>query len=978
MRILLDGQTFSTPEATRGIGVATRMVVEHAARHDPTKEWFVSVRDGTDLEVFSPDIRGRLTPIILSDCMDVGDFRTATRRYTSLLQAAVDDHGIAAYWNPNPLMTNVLLAGRLSNVTTFATVHDLIPWVMRDLYLDRWPPHLQREYQRRLKALPKLVDHLWFPSESSREDYIGFDRDVADKSSVVYWAADHHRFTPINSSRIRHRDPLVLYTGGFDPRKNMEGALEAFAILVQDDPHTFERLKLCIICSVSPEELAPFEQRARALGIDDRLVMPGYVTDAQLADLYQRARVFFFPSMYEGFGLPVLEAMSCGTPVVVSNVSSLPEVAGEHAYFCSPDEPADMANSLRRALTDPDIDNRCLAALKYAQQFTWAKTAAEYSRIFTNVHINQTAKTDRRRLRVAYVTPWPPHRSGIAHYAQVLASYLSEYIDMTLYVENVNEVDPPLFGMPVCSLTDLPTEAEAYDTILYHIGNNTQFHRAIYQLAWEIPGVLVLHDYNINPFLSDAFLGTEQEDLYYTAALEAYGIARDSIPPHGLDTFDFPMSVALAKRSHVTIVHSAWVRDQLNDANQVHVVPHGSMDGPGEDIRVALEPLRARLGIDPSEFVISTLGFVHRLKRVDVALNAIKKLVDQGLPIRFVIGGAIVDPTLGIEEKIKELGLESCVTMCGYLSEEDLEGVVALSDVVINLRCPSLGEASGTLMRAFAHGKPCVVSNYELYAELPNDICWKVDVDELEVPQLVAYLERLLRDPAVRRQLGRNAKEYVDRYTSFDFAARLYAQALASAGRPELQHDPEEIANQLRFDRDWDEVAPALGAEVEHPITAIASLPPSPPRRPLPIQIAKWVLRPTWRLVRRGLQPFVIRFDAHLARLFDNLLHERIDQRVATLPHLTAVRDELVKYVGTLNGNLNSVQSRLTSSALTRDIDDRLAEATRDISRLRHQIETLRDAVEMQTSPPEPIPRGSRRRDRIYRSRGRRGTRNAA
>lgn len=978
MRVLLDGQTFRTPEACRGIGVATRMVVEHAVRYDSTKEWCVSVCNEADLASFHPEIRGRLTPIELPECSAEGGFEVATRRYTSLLQEAVSHYRIDAYWNPNPLMINVLLAGRLENVTSFATVYDLIPWVMRDQYLDRWPRNLQQEYLRRLKVLPTCIDHLIFPSESSREDYIELDESVADKSSVVFLAADHTRFAPLNGSPLRHREPFVLYTGGFDPRKNMQGALEAFARLVKKDPKQFGHLKLCIVCSAAPEDVAPLEQRARELGIADRLVMTGYVSDAQLASLYQRASVFFFPSQYEGFGLPVLEAMACGTPVVTSETSSLPQVAGTHAYYCSPDDARDMADALRRALTDPEVDERCSTALDYAQEFTWSNTAAEYSRIFVDIHIEQATENSKRRPRVAYVTPWPPQRTGVAHYAQEMASYLSEYADLTLYVEDPSDVAPPLHGMQARSLTNLPAEAEQYDTILYHIGNNTQFHRAIYQLAWEIPGVVDLHDYNLNPFLADAFLGTEQDYLYYAAALEAYGITRDSIPSQGLDTFEFPMSLALAKRSHATIVHSSWVRDQLCDASNVHVVPHGSENHSLKQRPIDVEPLRQRLDIDAKEFVVLSPGFVHRLKRIDVVLKAVKALVDRGIPVRFVIAGAIVEPSLGIEEQVRELGLESCVTISGYLSEEDLDAAIALSDVVVNLRCPSLGESSGTLLRAFSQGKACIVSNYQQYAELPNDVCWKADTDELEVPQLVAYLERLIRDPVTRQQLGQNANAFVHRNSSFDFAAKLYAHAVNSAGRPELRHAPEVIANQLHFDRDWQAASEAVVAAVEPAVAPVAMPAVVVPRRSLTIRAAKWCARPAWRVFKRLLRPLVARFDHHMALLFSQVLHERMDHRVAQLSHLVAVRDEMMTHVGTLNSNLHSVQLKLSSSAMTREIDDRLDDALRDIAMLRHQVESLRESVELMSLPAEPINRGNRRKDRPYLSRGRRANRDAA
>ncbi len=978
MRVLLDGQTFRTPEANRGIGVATRMIVENTVRYDSTKEWYISVCNESDLESFHAEIRGHLTPIELPEVYKEGDFQVATRQYTSLLQEVVSHYRIDAYWNPNPLMINVLLAGRLEGVTSFATVYDLIPWVMRGRYLDRWPQHLQQEYLRRLKALPTCIDHLIFPSDNSRDDYIKLDESVADKSSVVSLAADHTRFIPLNGSPLRHRDPFVLYTGGFDPRKNMHGALKAFARLVKSDPQQFGDMKLCIVCSAAPEDIAPLEQSARELGIADRLVMPGYVSDSQLASLYQRASVFFFPSHYEGFGLPVLEAMACGTPVVTSDTSSLPQVAGSYAYYCSPDDVRDMADALHRALTDTEVNVRCSAALDYSQNFTWSNTAAEYSRIFVDGYIECVAENSARRPRVAYVTPWPPQRTGVANYAQEMAYHLSEYAELTLYVEDPSDIAPPLHGMEARSLTSLPAEAEQYDTIFYHIGNNTQFHRAIYQLAWEIPGVVDLHDYNLNPFLADAFLGTEQDYLYYAAALEAYGITRDSIPPQGLDTFEFPMSLALAKRSHATIVHSSWVRDQLCDATNVHVVPHGSANHALDHRPIDVGPLRERLDIDPKEFVVLTPGFVHRLKRVDVVLQAVKTLVDHGLPIRFVIAGAIVEPSLGIEKQIRELGLESCVTITGYLSDEDLDAAIALSDVVVNLRCPNLGESSGTLLRAFSQGKACVVSNYQQYAELPNDVCWKADTDELEVPQLVAYLERLIRDPVVRRQLGQNANDFVHRNSSFEFAAKLYAHAVNSAGRPELRHAPEVIASQLYFDRDWEAASEGIEPVMEPAIAPVEIPVAVAPRRSIIIRAVKWSARPFWRVIKRLLRPLVARFDHHMAALFAQVLHERMDHRVAQLSHLVAVRDEMMTHVGTLNSNLHSVQLKLSSSALTREIDDRLDDALRDISMLRHQVESLRESVELMSLPTEPTIRGNRRKDRPYLSRGRRANRDAA
>src|SRR5207302_6092763 len=117
--------------------------------------------------------------------------------------------------------------------------------------------------------------------------------------------------------------------GGFDPRKNMDGALTAFALLVQGDPQTFKDLRLYVVCACSPASRARYERLAERLGVKGRMVLAGQVGDEALPELYRGASAFFFPSRYEGFGLPVLEALACGLPVVTARVSSLPEAAGD-------------------------------------------------------------------------------------------------------------------------------------------------------------------------------------------------------------------------------------------------------------------------------------------------------------------------------------------------------------------------------------------------------------------------------------------------------------------------------------------------------------------------------------------------------------------------------------------------------------------------------------------------------------------------
>ncbi|ARV60970.1 hypothetical protein BZZ01_22205 [Nostocales cyanobacterium HT-58-2] len=785
MKFLIDGQTLSTPEINRGIGVVFKRLCEELVAKDISKEWFITVRDNSDLKHFSPAVQRRLIPIPVSESLNQNDYTKQTNHYSQVLNKVVTELQIDAYWVPNPLMVNIVLPTDLCKVTIFATIYDLIPLIMPDYYLAKWPEHIKTEYKRRIEILPHWADKLIFISESAKNDFEKIDPRVADKSIAIPLAVDHTKFWSHISPKDKSKEPYILFTGGFDPRKNMNAALEAFSYLIKDNYQEFTNLKLYVVCAYSDEERQNYENLAAKLGVLDKLVLTGYIEEEELIALYQAASVFFFPSRYEGFGLPVLEASACGLPIVTTKISSIPEVVGNLAYYCSPDDPKDMAVALKAALCNyASHQTKQEESIRRARSFTWAKTAASYFKLFTNTLCDKNSTTKLQRYKIAYVSPWPPQRTGIANYSYEIVHYLKEYVDLTLYVENPKECNTDTFELSVNSLSALTQDIKKYDCIVYHIGNNSKFHKAIYKIAWQYPGIIVLHEFNIHPFLADSFLGTKDEHLYAEALSEGYGEQGKSSYEAVKFRCDYPeiwkipMSHALVKRSLATIVHSQWVKDQLQEIGNVSVIPHGAVTNTVLDRKDDGSEFKKRFGISDNSFLISTFGFVNILKRVPIILDAIKILIDKGYPIQFFIGGDLIEPSLKIEEKIESLGLSKNVIISGYLSDEDFERCMQMSDVVLNLRYPSLGESSGALMKAFTYGKACIVSNYQQFAEIPNSVCWKVDVGDLEAPQLVAYLEELMRNPAARNQLGKNAAFFATNYSSYEIAAKLYNQVI--------------------------------------------------------------------------------------------------------------------------------------------------------------------------------------------------------
>ncbi|MBI5033444.1 MAG: glycosyltransferase family 4 protein [Chloroflexi bacterium] len=228
-------------------------------------------------------------------------------------------------------------------------------------------------------------------SESTRQDILRLLKTPSEKVNQVSYGISSQFHLTENCNRLdeaRHKYNLpaefALYVGNLEPRKNLPILLQAFARLVhQGLPHS-----LVLVGSRGWKDDAVFTTLSE-LGISDRVHFLGYVTQDELPLIYQASRVFVYPSLYEGFGLPVLEAMACGTPVITSNVSSMPEVAGDAGLLINPNSIDELTVALQRALTDSELRvTLAQKGLKRAQSFSWERTAREtlavYEQSFRN------------------------------------------------------------------------------------------------------------------------------------------------------------------------------------------------------------------------------------------------------------------------------------------------------------------------------------------------------------------------------------------------------------------------------------------------------------------------------------------------------------------------------------------------------------------------------------------------------------------
>lgn len=275
------------------------------------------------------------------------------------------------------------LLPRLSRVRSVFTLHDLVFCFYPQTHkpLNRW--FLTLMMPRFLRAADAVIA----VSECTKRDAMQtYDLDEA-KIKVIYEGVNprFRRSSPDVISAVRRKYGLparyILSVGTIEPRKNLTSLLEAYVALRNE----ISQLKLVIV-GKRGWLYEGFFRRLRELGLENEVIFPGFVPDEDLPALYSATDLFVFPSLYEGFGLPVLEAMACGAPVVTSNTSSLPEVAGEAALLAD----ANSVEALARAMRDV-LDNRALRddlrarGPKQAAKFSWEKAARETLTIYTSL-----------------------------------------------------------------------------------------------------------------------------------------------------------------------------------------------------------------------------------------------------------------------------------------------------------------------------------------------------------------------------------------------------------------------------------------------------------------------------------------------------------------------------------------------------------------------------------------------------------------
>lgn len=863
MRIVIDLQAAQSPGSrNRGIGrysiALAKAMLRHRGSHEilialngmfaesvtPLRELFAGLLPAGDIHVWHATI----PPLPVAGAVPHQRHACELVREAFLASLKPDVVHLCSMFESGIHSVSSVHAG-VHALPTAVTLYDLIPHIYPQHYLVT--PQARREYEEKIGHLRRA--DLWLAiSEASRRE--GMERLglPADRVVNISSAADEH-FTPGTPPPEREAAlrgtyglarPFVMYTGGIDHRKNVEGLVAAWARLPAP---VRESHQLAIVCAVQPRDRARLEQLVLDCGLQRQdVVLTGFVTEDDLVDLYRVCKLFVFPSLHEGFGLPALEAMRCGAPVIGSDNSSIPEVIGRADATFDASSAASISAKVLECLESEPL-RRSLAAhgLQQAARFNWDSSAQVALRAMERIAGQRAAAPALRRPasrpRLALVTPMPPQRTGIADSSAELLPWLGRHYDVDLILERTD----PASGIPAGAAGQrdaawFAQHGHEYDRVLYQFGNSG-FHTYMFPLLEQHPGAVVLHDFFVSGVIAQRE-GVEGVPHLWRALYESHGwnaVAHRRLANNPADTINaFPANFGLIRRAQGVIVHSQYALRLArrwygaDAARNWAQVPLARTPADGGQRRAA----RERLGLSATDFVVCSFGLLGPLKANHRLLRAWRASALSASPeCQLLFVGDLPASPYG-EKFRQELALHpGNARVTGWNGPQAYRDYLAAADLAVQLRFNSRGETSAAVLDCMNHGVATIANREGSMADLDSQSVLLLDRDFSD-DALRSAIESLWLDAPRRSALGERGRAAVHAAHSPEACAEAYAAALeqfhasSRAGVPAL----------------LDEVAQVLPAADNEPLLtclsrAIARNMPEPaPARVLLVDVRAW------------------------------------------------------------------------------------------------------------------------------------------
>jgi glycosyltransferase involved in cell wall biosynthesis len=810
MRIVIDLQSAQAINKNRGIGRYSVALARAMIRHKGDHEIIIAL-SGLFPETILP-IRQAFADLLPSENICVwngleGVSYLSSQHNWRRKASSLTREAFLASLKPDVIHVTSLFEGyaddaltcidSLSTMTPIVvTLYDLIPYLHPELYLTC--SELKNWYEDKIVQLQKA--HLWLAiSDYTKNEGIENLKLPIERVVNISTDVDEHfqEYEVVCSdrnavlSRAKLTRPFVMYTGGADHRKNIDGLIRAYAKLSIDLRNHYQ---LAIVCSMNDSLKTELLCLIDELGLTQNdVILTGFVSESDLIALYNICDLFVFPSWHEGFGMPVLEAMRCGAPVIGANTTSLPEVIGWKEALFDPYNTSEMATLIEKGLVNALFRQQLLEnGQRQSAKFSWDNSArvaiSAIEKLLDEQKKDNTIKllTKNALLKLAYLSPMPPARSGIADYSEILLPALSQFYDIEVIVNQEDALHmQTLLHIPVRTVEWFLEHSNQYERVIYHIGNSS-YHQYMFSLLKSIPGVIVLHDF----FLSNLYEYIEQQRIAYTwsdALYVSHGykglVERFTGETQSQAVWSYPASLGVIQDSEGVIVHSQYAVDLANfwyadTGDDWRVIPLVR----NKIIASNAETVRARLGFSSTDTIVCAFGLLGPTKLNHQLIDAwFASSLGKSSDSYLIFVGENSNSDYGKQTllKLSEYANQDHVRITGWVDAEIYKDYLSIADIGVQLRTLSRGESSASVLDCMGMGVATIVNANGSMKDLDDQAVYKLQED-FAIEGLVTALESLAYDKALRDKLGKHAKQIVENAHSPAVCAEQYYDAIES------------------------------------------------------------------------------------------------------------------------------------------------------------------------------------------------------
>lgn len=798
MKIVIDIQSNQSSSRVRGIGRFSLHLTKEVIRQAGGHEIYLFLNDyiPETVDVAQKEFKGIISQKNIIVWKGPNSVRQEEPKNKWLANAAeLVREDFLVDLKPDIVHLNSLFEGYLDDVVTSihrhvhspptsVLAHDLIPHIFKDLFLKN--RKYRDWYYNKLEYLKK-ANLILANSKSTKKDIIEH-LGVPESTIHTIYAASDERFKVLKSNpvaqvglkkRYQITREFIAFTGTQDVHKNIEALVIAYSKL----PGEVRSQHQLVLIGVFNIEKLSLLAKIHGMAIND-LIFTGHIPDEDLIGLYNACKLFILPSLYEGFGLPALEAMCCGAPAIGSNTSSIPEVIGMKEALFDPYSATSISEKLNQALTDEGFLNVLREnSTRQSKVFSWADSAKKTIEALEVFHEKkQPVKTllsmpSVKKPTLAFISPLPPLKSGISHYSSELLPELSQYYDIELVVDQ-GVVDKSMVpeAFPRVNIKQFKQKANKYDRIVYHFGNS-EYHKHMFPLLEEYPGIVVLHDL----FLGDIYLWMNQsvlKELYYSHGYPGLLTEKRQGVKKAVD--QYPMCKRVLDRAIGTILHSNFSLEMAKETFQLqgeHLREIPMIRRPSEN----LDKSNARkvLGIDQDALLVISFGMLTQNKQCDrLLLNWEKSEVAKNPKCHLVYVGELEK---NFKNQMMSLVVKSPfadrIQIEGYTSWEEYENYLQAADIAVQLRTNTRGETSAAILDCMGHALPTIINANGSATEIPKK-CIYLLPDKFDDEALVMALDKFSQTPSLRDEMGEKARTHVMNHNHPQSVSKAYFEAI--------------------------------------------------------------------------------------------------------------------------------------------------------------------------------------------------------